>query len=652
MKISVLHPSRQRAATAGAAISEWLGKRSGRHSVEYLLSVDTGDEQLADYVQLAGRHGIRLIVHPNRNLVAACNRAARLATGELLVLVSDDVGCPPRWDDALALALGDRSDVVVQVDDGLGARTMALPIVGRAFYQQRGYLLFPRYVHHFSQDDLAGLARRLGKLVDARHLRFPHRHYTAGASAYDQTSRHADRSWKQGAHLLRKREARDFGLRAPKLGTLGTCAVLDLDYQWRGMKRVLRRAGRRAKRTFSVLDRLHYRWLGLFHPNLASAVRPTVPLAAGEVLGFHCYVADGQVQGDGLLLEHATAPSQIICLRDCVLDRSRVRVRAGGREMPTRPFPLEWEFAAWEKGSLLLRDLRGLKSDRLRGYLRRCMSSLELVANLCPGGEETVTTFAIERWDYANFSHLLFAVYNTYVAVRLLGRSAPFNLLFLDGHCRSSLDPFWSDVLQPAQVRRLHDYPGEKTLFRQLVLVPSEHDSPLWYTAGAGPSQSGDFLADFSAAVLAAYQVVDQPAQERVLTLVDRRDYRADPQSDGTVCRKLDDLDSTLAVLRRLYPQHRLEVRCFESMPFREQLQIVRQSDVLCGIHGAALTHVMFMRPGSELVEFSPPEFLHRNLFPDLARAKGVRYARYVAQTDQVLANGRHVVRVTDQRLI
>ena len=39
----------------------------------------------------------------------------------------------------------------------------------------------------------------------------------------------------------------------------------------------------------------------------------------------------------------------------------------------------------------------------------------------------------------------------------------------------------------------------------------------------------------------------------------------------------------------------------FESMTFAEQLKEVRQASVLIGVHGAGLTHLLFMSPGSYL---------------------------------------------------
>ncbi len=163
------------------------------------------------------------------------------------------------------------------------------------------------------------------------------------------------------------------------------------------------------------------------------------------------------------------------------------------------------------------------------------------------------------------------------------------------------------------------------------------------------PSYPEIFFFDFIAAVLDTYGVVDHPIPTRVLTFVDRRDYQPHPRSDGIVDRKVDDLEFTVGLLRRLYPQHRIDVHSFEGMPFGQQLRIVRESDVLCGVHGAALSHVLFMRPQTEFVEFAPDEGRGAGLFENLAALRAIRYRRYQAVTQRVRPNGKRVVRVTDR---
>ena len=45
---------------------------------------------------------------------------------------------------------------------------------------------------------------------------------------------------------------------------------------------------------------------------------------------------------------------------------------------------------------------------------------------------------------------------------------------------------------------------------------------------------------------------------------------------------------------------------------------LVRQMDVLVGVHGSALTNAMFMRPGSSLIELRPFGFSGRESWPNI----------------------------------
>ena len=65
----------------------------------------------------------------------------------------------------------------------------------------------------FCDDDLTETARGDGKLIDARHVVFPHRHFTVGGLHFDATyARERSRlAWLQGFRVFRKRTAVDFG---------------------------------------------------------------------------------------------------------------------------------------------------------------------------------------------------------------------------------------------------------------------------------------------------------------------------------------------------------------------------------------------------------------------------------------------------------
>lgn len=101
---------------------------------------------------------------------------------------------------------------------------MTLPIVDRAFYERMGYVLYPDHHHMYCDNDLEDVSRRLGQLIEAKHLLFPHRHYIAGAAPFDEMYRRPQRYWNYDAHVYHKRRVRDFGLRPRTFGDFANAA--------------------------------------------------------------------------------------------------------------------------------------------------------------------------------------------------------------------------------------------------------------------------------------------------------------------------------------------------------------------------------------------------------------------------------------------
>lgn len=66
----------------------------------------------------------------------------------------------------------------------------------------------------------------------------------------------------------------------------------------------------------------------------------------------------------------------------------------------------------------------------------------------------------------------------------------------------------------------------------------------------------------------------------------------------------------------------------FEDCDFKEQVVLMRDLEILLGIHGAGLTNMLFMRPGSVVVELQKnPELDEPSvLYRDLAEALGLSY--------------------------
>lgn len=218
MKISCLHPSRNRAIRAHAAYSDWLFKTSGKHEIEWIVSIDNDDQQADEYRLRFNPYAASIIQHNNRSLVDAVNRAAQASTGELLVVVSDDFTCPEGWDDSLA-KISKTEPCAIWVNDGYSYpkpspdnRLLTLPILNRAAYLQLGYVYYPGYFSMFADNDLYEVCDANGWIVDAGHLTFTHNHPSIGLNPEDSTylRQNSRQAWQIGKRLFEQRKAKEF----------------------------------------------------------------------------------------------------------------------------------------------------------------------------------------------------------------------------------------------------------------------------------------------------------------------------------------------------------------------------------------------------------------------------------------------------------
>jgi len=192
MNFSIIHPSRERCGRAREAIIHWLDNFSGTNSLEYILSIDSDDEQRQCYIELCQEFNIRLIINNNRSLVDAANNGCELATGDCFVLVSDDFGCPLNWDVLLEakIELSGLETYGVLINDGItgvDTQIMSLPIISKTLYQKIGYIYHPEFFSLWADNALLDVVNLLKCKIHATDLIFEHHHYSVGKSKKDHT---------------------------------------------------------------------------------------------------------------------------------------------------------------------------------------------------------------------------------------------------------------------------------------------------------------------------------------------------------------------------------------------------------------------------------------------------------------------------------
>lgn len=224
MKITIIHPSRSRPELAKQICQEWLSKAVSPENIDYYISIDVDDPKRAEY---ENNPNWKCIVSINTSAIEAINNAAKwlcvnddltIKSG-IVIVVSDDFGCPNKWDSFLNMHLHDKSDFIVKTLDGYQPWIITLPIMDWSYYSRFGYIYYPGYQHMFCDTEMTCVADMLGKKIELLNdgYVFEHRHYSLGKSAKDQINEKNDRTWDQGSELFNKRLEKDFDLDAGQI---------------------------------------------------------------------------------------------------------------------------------------------------------------------------------------------------------------------------------------------------------------------------------------------------------------------------------------------------------------------------------------------------------------------------------------------------
>lgn len=205
--ISLIHPSRGRADKSLHTTNKWVGYAG--QPVELIVSIDEDDRQKDEYVSIYGNP----LISKNRSAVDAINNAAKVATGDILIVVSDDSDCPRNWVEKILNATQHKRDWILKVNDGIQRWLITMPIMDRAYYNRFGYIYYPEYSHMFCDTELTHVADILKRTIKREDLSFPHRHYSVTRERKDETTIKADSTWNQGKQLYLQRARESFGLK-------------------------------------------------------------------------------------------------------------------------------------------------------------------------------------------------------------------------------------------------------------------------------------------------------------------------------------------------------------------------------------------------------------------------------------------------------
>ena len=171
-------PTRNRPEKFKAVFSRYLTFLSGRHNVQFIITMDTNDEtmnndSIKEWLSTRAKNAnIKWFYGDSKTKIEACNANMEEVDGDVLLLASDDmVPMQMGYDDVIFKAFAQSaSDFygAVKFWDGLRPKDdllMTLTVMGFPLYREFGYIYNPEYVSLYCDDEQTQVCAAIGKLA-------------------------------------------------------------------------------------------------------------------------------------------------------------------------------------------------------------------------------------------------------------------------------------------------------------------------------------------------------------------------------------------------------------------------------------------------------------------------------------------------------
>lgn len=262
-----------------------------------------------------------------------------------------------------------------------------------------------------------------------------------------------------------------------------------------------------------------------------------------------------------------------------------------------------------------------------------------------------IFTLLLKREGAFNTWHSLMEIFSMTMTMDILQMTkdprtgAPFfttadikntQVLVLDEHEEGPYFDLWTLFAQ-RPVLRLSNLTDSDQFGRFNAIIPLPGASnPTWQGDWeVNPCTKGSLLQVFSRRVLNFYSATESDSFN------DRDDKVKVTFIDRVGSRRLLNSAVYLEELKKAFPRVEIQSIDFAAIPFREQVRISHQTDVLVGVHGAGLAHGMFLQEGSAMVEILPAELDHKG-FHNLAKLLGHTYFRTHARKPRAKRDAWH----------
>ena len=300
---------------------------------------------------------------------------------------------------------------------------------------------------------------------------------------------------------------------------------------------------------------------------------------------------------------------RVAILKDVMIDPSFAKNVKGGEPLETVfNQSAEEEYLQLSKGYFFLtsdNEIPHYNDKKVMYDFRVLLDALTVDSvKLTADKQQQKTTIVTIRHEYANLYHSMMNWYNVFILMILFHIDpAHVQILWLDGHPKSSLDSTWKtlfgDVVQARSIK-------EPTLYRTMI----------WDSIGATcplNQHKADILPyseEFRDFFMSRHKIIVDHSlycQQLNIRVIFRHKYAAHPRNpSGYMTRKIKNENEVIQVLTNAFPTHEIHGGVMEILPLKEQLMLISETDILIEMHGAGLSHILFLPDTSGVIELMP----------------------------------------------
>lgn len=309
------------------------------------------------------------------------------------------------------------------------------------------------------------------------------------------------------------------------------------------------------------------------------------------------------------------------------IDNTKIELAHGGEALKTvMGRAEEAELPEYQKGAFTVptKPIYNVPMEYRQGlhYIEKVLNKLRYPHAKNLGKVDTTTchktypgtTLFITRYEYVNWYHTLTDLWNAYFVLpgsdvqKASYFNGPHRVIFLDGHAQGGLDEVWQTLFGDFQY--IQHLPKGGVCFDRAIFIPAGYKSPLYTDIVRQRCPDPSMAAAFSSFVLNRFRINPQkirPQRGRVL-LIDRQHYishpRSDPNNSHQASRQISNLEQVKVALQKGVPGSHVDLVRLETLhTFADQLRVMRQAHIVVAMHGAALSHLMFMNSYNDIGE-------------------------------------------------